>query len=87
MIVSLLHVLTLKFICKLACFLRLSHNNVLVTLFCSSSRDNVLNIWDLSNKKVLRTIPAFEVCSLSHPDFHEIMEQIFTCLIRKLYPD
>ncbi|KAL9962409.1 hypothetical protein ACROYT_G031510 [Oculina patagonica] len=26
----------------------------------SSSRDNVLNVWDLSNKKVLKTIPAFE---------------------------
>jgi len=26
----------------------------------SSSRDNVLNVWDLSNKRIVRTIPAFE---------------------------
>ncbi|KAJ7358993.1 Transducin (beta)-like 3 [Desmophyllum pertusum] len=26
----------------------------------SSSRDNVLNVWDLSNNRVLKTIPAFE---------------------------
>lgn len=26
----------------------------------SSSRDNVLNMWNLSNKKILRTIPTFE---------------------------
>ncbi|XP_073250807.1 transducin beta-like protein 3 isoform X1 [Porites lutea] len=26
----------------------------------SSSRDNVLNMWNLSNKKLLRTVPAFE---------------------------
>lgn len=29
-------------------------------LMISSSRDNVLNMWDLSNKKVVKTIPAFE---------------------------
>ena len=27
----------------------------------SSSRDNVLNVWDLSNNRLLKTIPAFEV--------------------------
>ena len=27
----------------------------------SSGRDNVINIWDLSNRKLLKTIPSFEV--------------------------
>ena len=34
---------------------------LIVSFLYSSSRDNVLNMWDVSDKKLLKTIPAFEV--------------------------
>jgi len=45
-----------------------SHYSVITSLafshsgksMISSSRDNVLNVWDLSSKRILKTIPAFE---------------------------